>query len=206
MDTRATTVRHKHNYCKASANSSGNYGKRDLSSIEKRDTTTVKAYYGALAAGAFFGAVQFATWVFSLVIVVLYINKKGADHSSPAHAPPAYVGNGTDQAVPLEQKFGASTPAPPQPVYNTHPQHPYSATQTPQPQYAQPVAQPYSDPINRGQTVSPVSQAGYSTAPTASELGTPHHNGAYHSNVSELSSPQHTGGYHPNASELSSGK
>jgi hypothetical protein len=34
------------------------YVKRDLSSFMKRDTTTVKTYYGALAAGAFFGAVE----------------------------------------------------------------------------------------------------------------------------------------------------
>jgi hypothetical protein len=34
------------------------YGKRDLSGIGKRDTTTVGAYYGALVAGALFAAVQ----------------------------------------------------------------------------------------------------------------------------------------------------
>jgi hypothetical protein len=34
------------------------YGKRDLLNFDKREETTVKAYYGALAAGAFFGAVQ----------------------------------------------------------------------------------------------------------------------------------------------------
>jgi len=38
--------------------SSCTYGKRDLSGLEKRGVTTYRAYYGALAAGAFFGAVE----------------------------------------------------------------------------------------------------------------------------------------------------
>lgn len=35
--------------------------KRDLSAIEKRDTT-YQSYYGVLAAGAFFGAVELYVW------------------------------------------------------------------------------------------------------------------------------------------------
>ena len=34
------------------------YGKRDLSGFEKRETTTYHAYYGALIAGALFGAAE----------------------------------------------------------------------------------------------------------------------------------------------------
>lgn len=34
------------------------YGKRDLLPLGKREYTTVGNYYGALCAGAFFGAVQ----------------------------------------------------------------------------------------------------------------------------------------------------
>lgn len=34
------------------------YGKRDLSGLEKRETTTYHAYYGALVAGALFGAAE----------------------------------------------------------------------------------------------------------------------------------------------------
>lgn len=140
-----------------------------------------------------------ATWVLSAIIVVIYLNKHRSGQTTSSHAPPAYVGH-NEQAVPLEQKFGQTV----QPQ-----QQQYSAAPTPQPQYAQPMQQPQGqfvqqpvynqqqpytapypqDPVNRTQTVSPVSQAGYPPQ-----------------NTSELATPQHTGNYNPNASELSSQK
>ncbi|KAF2271098.1 hypothetical protein CC78DRAFT_528035 [Lojkania enalia] len=177
----------------------GDWGfrKRELSFYDLNWTSTsydgfsYKAFYGCLAAGAFFAAVEFVLWVVGLIIVSIYIHKRRVDGA--AGAPPAYANNG-GQAVVMENK--------PQHQFQ---QQPVSGAPNPQPQYAQPVyvqqpQQPqqaynqqftgaYQDPVNRDATVSPVSQATYQ-------------------NTTELATPQHTGGhnpgYNPNASELSS--
>ncbi|KAF2738391.1 hypothetical protein EJ04DRAFT_549893 [Polyplosphaeria fusca] len=142
------------------------YNKRDLA---KREDTTYGAYYGALAAGAFFAAVQFGLWVASAVIVGMYINKSN-NNSTP---PPAYPAAG-GQAVAMDKPEG------------TYGYQANSVAPTPQPQPAQPsyVQQPqatynqgYSsytqDPVNREATVSP-----------ASELSSPHP--GFNPNASEL--------------------
>ncbi|KAF2109600.1 hypothetical protein BDV96DRAFT_651584 [Lophiotrema nucula] len=165
------------------------YAKRDLHQFAKRDDTTYKAYYGALAAGAFFAAVQFALWVVGAIIVGIYLNKNRSVPNATHVAPPAYANNGqTIQPEPKTQQYQ---------------QQSYSVAQTPQPQYAQPAypqqpqqsyggQQPHApgpypnDPVNREATVSPVSQA--YTGPTGT--------------TSELASPQQTGGYNANANEL----
>jgi hypothetical protein len=164
------------------------YAKRDLSHLAKRDTTTYKAYYGALAAGAFFAAVEFALWVVGAVIVAIYLNKNRSNPNAAHTAPPAYINNGQAvQTGPKTEQYQqqsysvAQTPQPQysQPAYPQQPQQPYSGQQ--------PYAAPYpSDPVSRGATVSPVSQA--YTGPTE--------------NSSELASPQQTGGYNHNANEL----
>ncbi|KAF2467262.1 uncharacterized protein BDR25DRAFT_345026 [Lindgomyces ingoldianus] len=172
------------------------YGKRDLSLLEKRDTTTYTAYRGALVAGALFGAVQFVLWVASLIILVVYMNRHRADASAPA-PPPTYVAPTNGQGVPME-KYGAT-------VQPGHPQQPGQPQYVPQPQtYVQQPAQPMypqgtgpqytapypqqQEPINRTATVSPVTTAGYnSPALHTAELATPQPAGAYHNpNVSEL--------------------
>lgn len=127
----------------------------------------------------------------------------------------------------MDQKYNQTGQAEAQPLYQ-QPQQSYPAVSTPQSQYAQPVppqgqygqqpvynqqqqfTAPYAqDPVNRAQTVSPVSSAGYGGPPQDSrELATPQHaaNYSYNPNASELSSPQSTGnhGHNPTASELSS--
>ncbi|KAF2271444.1 uncharacterized protein EI97DRAFT_471219 [Westerdykella ornata] len=158
------------------------YNKRDLVNLAKRDTT-VGAYYGALAAGAFFGAVQFVLWVVSLVFVGMYIHRhRSGQEGNPEAANPAYTG--VQQTAPVEQV------QPQQPVYGQvpvpAPQQQMYPQQQPQPQYAQqPVyvqqpqqpqyAQYAPDPVSREHTVSPVSSAaGYTGAvppnPNSSEL------------------------------------
>jgi hypothetical protein len=155
------------------------YTKRDLAHVAKRDYgyTTYAAYYGALAAGAVFAAVQLVTWTLTSFILIMSWNKHrtAAVNVHPGQAPPPQYAN-TGQAVPME-KYGQ----PP-------------AVSTPQATYAQPVQQPYppyaQDPVGRQDTVSPVSNVG-GYAPPAST-------------VSQLSSPQHTGqhAYPPNATEV----
>ncbi|KAF2867920.1 hypothetical protein BDV95DRAFT_597678 [Massariosphaeria phaeospora] len=191
-----------------------------------------QTYYGALAASAFFCGAQFALWVLSTIILVIYINKHRtngiAATTQPHQAPPPQYTNDNGQAVPMEKYNHNAVPAPaPQPGVH-QPQQPYSTTQTPQPHYAQPVPQqPHGqypppqtmlnyqqDPVPRTDTVSPVSHAGgYTPAREhTSELGSQHqhqqqHQSStqhYNSNVSELSSPQQSGNYNPNVSELSS--
>ncbi|KAF2659330.1 hypothetical protein K491DRAFT_712849 [Lophiostoma macrostomum CBS 122681] len=181
------------------------YGKkRSLPlSFDKRDTTTFSAYYRALAAGAFFGSCQFVLWVLTTVLTIIHLNKHRSGQVPSASNPPAYVEHGhAGQGVPLESKFAHNVQTQPQPQQNPYQQQPqqvYSAVSTPQHQPAQPVygqqqQSPYNtypqDPINRGQTISPVTQqhTGYSNTGTVSELSTPQHTGApYNPNVSELS-------------------
>jgi hypothetical protein len=194
------------------------YRKRDVEirGFEKRDTTSYTAYYGALAAGAVFAAVQLVTWALSAVILIIHFNKHRTNAANTtthvSHPPPQYANtphnNNIPQPVPMEK-------------YS----HQASTHQTPQPQYAQPVqghqqnfSPPYAqDPVQRQDTVSPVSQAaGYAAPPpnhNTSELSSPQHTGVGYAapppnaNASELSSPQHTGTggpvYNHNVSELS---
>lgn len=146
-----------------------------------------------------------ATWVLSTVFTVMYINKHRSNPTTAYQAaPPAY--NGGDQAVPLEQKFAQTAPA--QPSYQQTPQTQYSQP-APQGQFVQqPVynQQPqytgqYQDPINREQTVSPVSQAGYASPPQQPI------NYNSNPNASELGASQNPAGYNnPNVPELSNGK
>ncbi|KAF2007467.1 hypothetical protein P154DRAFT_529080 [Amniculicola lignicola CBS 123094] len=216
-------------YCSYGWKRSVDYYEMGSSGLVKREDTTVGAYYGALAAGAFFAAMQFALWGVSFVILVMYLNKERTGSNAttttttPAPQQPNYA---ADQAIPLgQEKYGQTG----------QPQQPYSTVSTPAPQYAQPVApqgqyvQPpmpqqytgppsnqapqyptpynqYQDPINRGATVSPVSTVAYNSAPPAgtAELQTPQSTGAYNPNVSELGS-QNTN-YDPHASELSSSR
>ncbi|KAF2789465.1 hypothetical protein K505DRAFT_253300 [Melanomma pulvis-pyrius CBS 109.77] len=165
-----------------------------------------KSYYGTLVAGSLFAAVELVTFAASLIILVMHMSK----HTSNTAAtnveqppPPQYVG-GTENsnAVPMEKYNQTGQPQ----QY----QQPYSAAPTPQPTYAQPVHGQYAqqpqpvtyqpEPVNRTNTVSPVSHVGYGNA---SELSTPQPTGNYNPNVSELSTPQQTGNYNPNVSELS---
>jgi hypothetical protein len=177
--------------------------KRSLpSSFEKRDTTSFSAYYGALAAGAFFGSCQFALWVLTTVFTVIYLNKHRSGQMPSASNPPAYMEGGhAGQDVPLASKFAHNVQTQAQPQQNPYQQQPqqtYSAAQTPQQQHAQPVygqqqPSPYNtypqDPVSRGQNISPVTQQ---------------HTGYSNTGVSELSSPHNTGTpYNPNVSELS---
>ncbi|PSN69833.1 hypothetical protein BS50DRAFT_296990 [Corynespora cassiicola Philippines] len=201
------------------------YGKRDLHSIAKRDTTTYKTYYGALAAGAFFAAAQFGIWVLGTFITFMYMNKRRAQNASnpqthPSQPPPQYAAGPGGAAVPME-KYN-QTAAPPQ-AY----QQPYSSAQNPQPQYTQPIQQQQGqfvqpplpaynqqqpgfqypqDPIPRQDTVSPISPAGYTQpANNASELGAHQQSVPYNPNASELSSTQPAGvNHYPSVSELSS--
>jgi len=151
-------------------------------SLGKRaeEGTTYEAYRGALIAGALFGAVNFVLWIVSTVFVIIYLNKSRshAGTTTAPHAPtggaPTYGGN---QAIPVEQKYDQSVPAPQQhytqqPVYGQQQQ-----------QQQQPYGQYPQDPVHREQTISPVSQGGYAAAPH-SELG---NNQPYNPNVSELS-------------------
>lgn len=156
-----------------------------------------------------------ATWVLSTVFTVIYLNKHRSNPEAAGHAPPAY--NGGDQSVPLEQKYAHT--AQPQPVYQQ---------QTPQPQHAQPVPQGQfvqqpvynqqpsytgqypNDPVNRTQTVSPVSQVGFTSPPQHPYASAPpsHQPVGYNSNpnASELGVSQNPAGYNPNVPELSNQK
>jgi hypothetical protein len=156
-------------------------------------------------------------------MVMMYLNKRRNGSSGPVQASTEH---GTKyESVPLQQQ-ATQNGIPPPGQYSQQPSYagpgvPYEQNQqyqympTQQPQHAQPYA-PYGqqpqpsgpypqDPINRGSTVSPVSQTAYSSpAHNTSELATPHYTANQGSIVSELSSP-HTGpGYNPNVSELSS--
>ncbi|ORY05264.1 hypothetical protein BCR34DRAFT_604552 [Clohesyomyces aquaticus] len=191
------------------------YGKRDMSSLAKRDSTTYSAYRGALVAGALFGALQFVLWTASLIMLALYIHRHRTNEASTA-SPPTYTAgapsNGQAAPVGMEKYSGTA-----QPTQQGYPQ------QVQQPQYAQPVQQqqpqqqfvqqqpqqyvqqpaqpmynqaqytsPYpqqQDPINRAATVSPATTAGGYASPA------PH--------TVELASPQQTGQpYNPNVPEL----
>ncbi|KAF2681295.1 hypothetical protein K458DRAFT_406643 [Lentithecium fluviatile CBS 122367] len=190
------------------------YYKRDLQILNKRDDTfTYDAYYGALAAGSVFAAVEFVSWIACTVLLILAWNKHrqntaNTTQTNPAQPPPQYAANTAQPAADVE-KYGqtgvqAQPQQFPQQQYAQPVQQQQYSQQQPQAYYPQqPVQQqaPYGqqqqlhptgpypqDPVPRQDTVSPMSQAGYYPAA---------------SNVSELSSPQHTGGaYPPNASEL----
>jgi len=175
--------------------------KRDIS---KRDTTTYDAYYGALVAGAVFGAFNFVIFVVNLVILGIGLNKHRLA-ATPTGAPPGY-NNGV--AAPTEKYGNNVQPSleqpqqmPQQPQALNHPQ--YAQPQQPQytqPQYAQPqqtqgpqFTTPYTqpaDPVNRQQTISPL----------VSELGQSQPAYGGNPNAVELQSPQHTG--NPHAAEL----
>jgi hypothetical protein len=180
------------------------YSKRD-------ESTTVGAYRGALIAGALFAAIEFASWVASAVILIIHMNKhrSNAAATNIQHTPPQYANNTVNghnnQAVPMEKYEQTGVPQ------QQYQQQPYSAAPTPQPTYAQPVQGQYTkqpqpvtyqhEPVNRTNTVSPVSNVGgYGNA---SELSTPQHTDSYNPNVSELSTTHNTGHYDPNVSELS---
>lgn len=135
------------------------------------------------------------TWALTAGFLLMAWNKQRTSTSTSAQPnsslPPQYQNDG--QAVPLE-KYNhntATTTAPAQQQYAA-PQAQYAS---PQSQHVQPPPQQYvggsfsQDPVQRQDTVSPVSHAG-GYAPN--------------SNVSQLSSPQHTGqySYSPNAQEV----
>lgn len=150
-------------------------------------------------------------WVFSAVILLIYLNKhRGEQSTQPNQPPPQYAPNNAQQAVPME-KYNMNVSTQPQQQY-TQPgsQGQGQFVQPPQPaynqqQYTGPTGPYGQDPISRQDTVSPVSQVGYAAPnPNASELGTPQQ--TYNPNVSELASPQHTGGYNYNVSELADRK
>ncbi|KAF2815537.1 uncharacterized protein BDZ99DRAFT_198134 [Mytilinidion resinicola] len=174
--------------------------------LSKRDTTTYGAYYGALVAGAVFGAFNFILFVVNLIIFSIHLHKHRLS-GAPSTAPPGYNGNA---AVPIEKYENDAQPYQLQP--QQMPQHPQPVAQ-PQyghPQYAQPqhptppqFTTPYTqgaDPVSRQEAISPISNSGHPV--NASELSTPQHTGG-NPNVVELSSPQHTG--NPNAVELGPG-
>lgn len=200
--------------------------KRDVVLAKREESTTVQAYYGALAAGAVFAAVEFVSWIAVTVILIMTWQKHRSDTTNnaaiaqPSQPPPQY---GASQAVPME-KFNQTT-------VQTQPQQPYqpqqqqqqqqqsfqqqSYTQQSGPYSQQPGGQfgtPYpQDPIPRQETVSPVSSAAYGYAPTAvSELSTPPPTGAaYPPNASELgtaSHQHHYTAYDANMPELASRK
>ncbi|KAL1591346.1 hypothetical protein SLS60_012090, partial [Paraconiothyrium brasiliense] len=190
------------------------YVKRDLM---KRDTTTFGAYYGVLAAGAVFAAIELVTWALTAVFLLLAWNKSRTAGTTTTHAnpsvPPQYQNNG--QAVPMEKFDQQAGPAQGQ----QYPQQTQYAS--PQPQYAQPAqpqftGAPYAqDPVQRQDTVSPVSHAGgYAHNPSVSGVSSPQHTGqqayppaqqayppaqqAYPTNAAEV----HTDPYNPNVPEL----
>jgi hypothetical protein len=149
-------------------------------------------------------------WLLSAVFVIIYLNKhrSGTATAPSGAAPPAYTGG--QQPIPTENKYAQQpqqqTPYQ-QPVQPAQPQQSYPTSQTPQPGqygqqpgyvqqpgYGQPQQQPYGqypqDPVNREATVSPVSQAGYTTvtSPNVSELGSQpqQHQHNYDPNMPEL--------------------
>ena len=192
------------------------------SNAESNETTTREAYYGALAAGAFFAAVEFGLFVCAIIIHVMFMNKHrsaaAVASSQPSHPPPQYVDSSHNQpaAVPTEKYNQPQSVQPVQPVQPAQtyqqPQQSYSAVSSPQPSFAQPV-QGYNtppvptpvtyqhEPVGRSDTVSPISHAAYTGH--AAELNTPQHTGNFNPNVSELSTTQHAGNFNPNVSELS---
>jgi hypothetical protein len=153
-------------------------------------------------------------WLLTLFFVIIYLNRarSGTATAHAGGAPPAYTG--AQQPVAVENKYQGQ----PQPQYQQpaqqqmqpmQPQQPYAPAQSPaptgqygqqpgygqqpQPGYGQPQQQPYGqypqDPVNREATVSPVSQAGYTTvtSPNVSELGSqPQQHNYYDPNVPEL--------------------
>lgn len=152
-------------------------------------------------------------WLLTLVYVIIYLNKarSGQIAAQTGGAPPAY-NTGAQQPVAVENKYQnqgqpqqyqqpAQQPMMPQqpyaPAQSPAPTGQYGQQpgygQQPQPGYGQPQQQPYGqypqDPVNREATVSPVSQAGYTTvtSPNMSELGSqPQQHNYYDPNVSEL--------------------
>ncbi|KAF2440359.1 hypothetical protein P171DRAFT_489077 [Karstenula rhodostoma CBS 690.94] len=193
------------------------YLKRDL--IKRDDYTTFGAYYGVLTAGAVFAAVQLVTWALTGILLILAWNKQRVAGTTTTHhsGPPQYQNNG--QSVPMEKYDQPSTSAPtPGPQYGV-PQPQYAS---PQPQYAQP-AQPHftgapyaQDPVQRQDTVSPVSHAGgyaqghnHNHNPSVSGVSSPQHTGqpAYPPTPQQQAYPQnaaevHTDPYNPNVPEL----
>ncbi|OAG10744.1 uncharacterized protein CC84DRAFT_1161604 [Paraphaeosphaeria sporulosa] len=184
------------------------YTKRDLI---KRDYTTFGAYYGVLTAGAIFAAIQLVTWALTGVLLVLAWNKnRTAGTSANPNVPPQYQNNG--QAVPMEKYDQPAAPTPGQQYGTPQPQF-----ASPQPQYAQPAqpqftGAPYAqDPVQRQDTVSPVSHAGgYAHNPSVSGVSSPQHTGqpAYPPTPQQQAYPQnaaevHTDPYNPNVPELS---
>ncbi|PVI06594.1 hypothetical protein DM02DRAFT_667473 [Periconia macrospinosa] len=211
------------------------YYKRALEArgaLEKRDTT-VGAYYGALAAGAVFAAVQLVTWALSAVILLIHFNKhRSTDNTTTTtttaaaqHLPPQYAPADTNTGAGVEKYNYQATPQPnatypptPQTQYAqpAYPQQQQSQQQQQQHQFTPPYAQ---DPIPRQDTVSPMSHAGQGGNPNASELSSPHHTGGagdvvFPHNVSELSTPpqqseqqqHHHHQHHEDLPELSNSK
>lgn len=150
------------------------------------------------------------TWALTGVLLVVAWNTQRTSGTTNAHAnpaaPPQYQNNG--QAVPLEK-------------YDQPNAGQYAAPQTqyasPQPQYAQPAqpqfaGAPYAqDPVQRQDTVSPVSHAGGYTQSSVSGVSSPLHTGqhayppaqqAYPPNAAEV----HTDPYNPNVPELANHK
>jgi hypothetical protein len=186
----------------------------DYGYVKRDEETTVGAYRGALIAGAVFAAIEFAGWVASAVVLIMHMNKHRSNTAAThvQQPPPQYadttVNSHNNQAVPMEKYNQAAAPQ------QQYQQQPYSAAPTPQPTYAQPGQGQYTqqpepatyqhEPVNRTNTVSPVSHAGgYGNA---SELSTPQHTDNYNPNVSELSTQHNTGHYDPNVSELSTNR
>ncbi|KAJ4357547.1 uncharacterized protein N0V89_002123 [Didymosphaeria variabile] len=151
------------------------------------------------------------TWALTAIILLLAWNKQRTAGTTNAHVnpsvPPQYQNNG--QAVPMEKFDQQAAPAPGQQYATSQSQY-----ASPQPQYAQP-AQPHftgapyaQDPVQRQDTVSPVSHAGgYAHNPSVSGVSSPQHNGqhayppaqqAYPPNAAEV----HTDPYNPNVPEL----
>ncbi|KAF2022087.1 hypothetical protein BU24DRAFT_37269 [Aaosphaeria arxii CBS 175.79] len=194
------------------------YYKRDLevrSTLSKRESVpTIKQYWGALTAGALFGAAELLLWVGSGVLVFIYLNKhrKNAANNTQAQQLPPYPHNPNQPAAGPEKFAQTGVPQQLAPVYQQQPQQqpqfhngvpqgyqvsPPSAPQSPQQHYAQPYMQPQhtggygQDPV--GRTVSPLSPPQHSQ-PASQFNNNP--------NASELAvTPQN-----PNVPELSGGR
>ena len=147
------------------------------------------------------------TWALSAGFLLMAWNKQRMSTATSAQPnaalPPQYQNNG--QAVPLEKydHNPAATTTPAQQQYAA-PQAQYG---TSQPQYVQPPPQQYAggsfsqDPVQRQDTVSPVSHAGgYAHNSTVSQVSSPQHTGQY--SYSPNAQEVHTDPYSPNVPEL----
>ncbi|OCL09135.1 hypothetical protein AOQ84DRAFT_439173 [Glonium stellatum] len=182
------------------------YGKRDLGGLEKRETTTYQAYYGALVAGALFGAAEFVLWLVVLIIFSIHLNRHRLS-GAPSAPPPVYSGGpgvplekietqpqASPYTAPYQQPNGQvngqsqyNQPQPSQQQPTPQPNQPHFTQQPAPPQFTTPYTEPPA-PVNRDVGgISPLSTT--SESYNAAELAGPHPGGY---NVSELSSTEHS--------------